>query len=142
MSVETPTREPTAARRVGYAIAAAINAALLFLLNGWPGWDAIPFLADGERVLPLINAATVVSVAANLVYLILPLRRLVAAGGVLTTGLGLAVLIRLWQVFPFDFGGNSGWTMAVRALLMIAIVGSVIAIPVQVVAVVRPPRRG
>lgn len=142
MSVETPTREPTAARRVGYAIAAAVNAVILFLVNGWPGWDALPFLTDGERVLPLINAALVVSVAANLIYLIVPARRLVAAGGVLTTGLGLAVLIRLWQVFPFDFGGSSGWTMAVRAVLMLAIVGSAIAIPVQIVAVVRPPRRG
>jgi len=140
MSVETPTRQPAAARRAGYAIAAAINAVLLFLLNGEPGWEAVPFLTDGHGVLPWINAALAVGVAANLIYLIRPTRRVVAAGGLLTTGLGLVVLVRLWQVFPFDFGDNSGWDMAVRALLMVAIVGSVIAVPAQIVSLARPAR--
>jgi hypothetical protein len=142
MSVETPTREPTAARRAGYAIGAAINAVLLYLINGRPGWDAVPFLTDAERVLPWINAALVVAVAANLIYLILPLRRLIAAGGLVTTGIGVVVLVRLWQVFPFDFGGESGWTTAVRAVLMLSIVGSIIAMPVQIFSLARPSRRG
>jgi len=142
MSAETPTRQPVAARRTGYAIAVAINVVLLFLLNGRPGWNAVPFLTDGSGVLPWINAALGAAVAVNLIYLFRSTRRVVAAGGLLTTGLGLVVLVRLWQVFPFDFGGDSGWSMAVRALLMLAAVGSVIAIPVQIVALVRPARRG
>jgi hypothetical protein len=142
MSVEIPTREPTAARRVRYAIAAAVNAVLLYLINGWPGWDVVPFLTDADRVLPWIDASLVVGVAANLIYLLRPTSRVVAAGGVVTTGLGLVVLIRLWQVFPFDFGSSSGWTMPVRAVLMLAIIGSGFAVPVQIVSLARPARRG
>jgi hypothetical protein len=142
MSVETPARQSTAARRAGYAIAAAINGVMLYLVNGRPGWDAIPFLTDVDRVLPWINAALVMATAANLIYLIVPGRRFVAAGGLVTTGLGVAVLIRLWQVFPFDFGRDAGWTMVVRAVLLLAIVGSVIALPVPIFSVARPSRHG
>jgi hypothetical protein len=38
------------------------------------------------------------------------MRRLVAAGGVVTTVLGLAVLVRLWQVFPFECPEVCRWS--------------------------------
>jgi hypothetical protein len=35
-----------------------------------------------------------------------------------TTGIGLAVLMRIWQVFPFDLAGWSvDWSWLVRLLL-------------------------
>jgi hypothetical protein len=41
----------------------------------------------------------------------------------------LAVLVRVWQVFPFDFGGSSvDWPMIVRTALVFAIVGTVIGV--------------
>jgi hypothetical protein len=43
--------------------------------------------------------------------------------------------IRIWQVFPFDL--SYGWSTAVRALLVIAIAGSCIALVVQIVALAR-----
>jgi hypothetical protein len=56
-------------------------------------------------------------------------------GDLVTTGIGLVTAIRIWQVFPFDL--SSGWSMAVRALLIVAIAGSCIALVIQVVSLGR-----
>jgi hypothetical protein len=39
-------RPSAAARRAGYLIGIAVSAALLFVLNGQPGWQALPFLTS------------------------------------------------------------------------------------------------
>ena len=45
MSTRTESAAPSrVGRRVGYAIGALVNVALLVALNVWPGWDAVPFL--------------------------------------------------------------------------------------------------
>ena len=137
MSVSTEDRK-RAARRAGYLIAVAVNAVLLYLINGRPGWDVLPFLtADMAKALPLINLSLVAGIAVNLVCLIRDPRRLVAAGGVVTTGVGLAAVVRLWQVFPFDFAAGSAWETIARILLLLGIAGSVIGLVVQLVALVR-----
>ena len=56
-------------------------------------------------------------------------------GDLVTTGIGLVTAIRIWQVFPFDL--SSGWSTAVRALLVIAIAGSCVALVVQIVSLAR-----
>jgi len=43
--------------------------------------------------------------------------------------------IRIWQVFPFAL--SSGWSIAVHALLVVAIAGSCIALVVQIVSLAR-----
>lgn len=46
----------------------------------------------------------------------------------ITTGVGVAAAIRIWQVFPFDFSDYStNWSWLVRTLLLIAIVGGTIS---------------
>lgn len=42
----TPSRQrpAVAARRFGYVVAVLVNLALLYAVNAWPGWDALPFL--------------------------------------------------------------------------------------------------
>ncbi len=117
------------ASRVGHAVAAAINLVILYLVNVRPGWDAVPFLtADTTLVLGIVNLSLWVSVAAELSYVVtrsVPWR---ALGDAVTTGVGLAALVRIWQVFPFDLG--SGWELAVRVLLVVAVVGSLIGVAV------------
>ena len=130
-------RRPSAgARRAGYGIAILFGAALLVILNGSPGWQAIPFLTSGtSQVLWLVNLSLAAGIAANLVYLAYDPPWLKSLGDLATTGIGLAAAIRIWQVFPFDL--SSGWSTAVRALLVIVIAGSCIALVVQVVALAR-----
>ena len=46
-------------------------------------------------------------------------------------------MIRVWQVFPFDFGASSTLPVVARWLLGLVIAGTVVALIVQVVVVVR-----
>ena len=66
MTTTEAKRPSTASRRAGYAVAVAINAAMLWLIHVWPGWDALPFLtADFEAVLWLVDVSLVVTIVVN-----------------------------------------------------------------------------
>lgn len=137
MALTDPAHRPsTGARRAGYCIAIAFSAALLFILNARPGWQAVPFLtSDTNQVLWLVNLSLAVGIAANAVYLAYDRPWLKSLGDLVTTGIGLATAIRIWQVFPFAL--SSGWSIAVRVLLAVAIAGSCIALVVQIVSLAR-----
>ena len=125
-------RKPVGSRRVGYVVAVLINAAMLYAINQWPGWQDVPFLtADTELVLGIVNASIVVNLVANLVYLARDPRWLKALGDVVTTAVGLAAMVRIWKVFPLDVSDR--WELLVRALLVVGIVGSAIGIVVAIV---------
>lgn len=131
MTQTVTSERPTAAvRRLGYVVDALINVALLGLANIWPGWAAVPFLtAETLLVIGAVNAAIASNVVADVVYLISDPPWLRALGGMVTTTIGLLALVRIWQVFPFDFSGSSiDWSLVVRVVLIVAIVGSIIAI--------------
>ena len=142
---QTPTRprssRPTpAARRAGYVVAVVVNAAMLYLINRWPGWEAVPFLTDATvLVIGLVNASLVVGVVANLVYLVADPPRLRSLGDLVTTSVGLAAIVRIWQVFPFDVTGTP-WEAVLRVLLALAAFGSGVGIIVALVGVVRGRR--
>ena len=137
-------RGSVAARRVGYVIAALCGATLLYLVNAWPGWQAAPFLTGETRqVLGLVNLSLAVGLVANLVYVLHDGPRLKTLGDLLTTGVGLLVLVRIWQVFPFDFGSwSTDWSWLVRVMLGLGIAGSAIAIVVQFISLLRELARG
>ena len=119
-----------AARRAGYGIGALVNVGLLYIVNIWPGWEVVPFLtAETASVLVLVNLSIISNLAANAVYLVNDAAWLKALGTILTTTIGMITLVRIWQVFPFDFGSSSfNWELLTRIILIIGIVGSDIAI--------------
>lgn len=50
-----------------------------------------------------------------------------SADDVITQGVGFVAVVRLWQVFPFDFGaGPDAWTTVTRVVL-VGIIGTAIA---------------
>ena len=125
-------RKPVGTRRFGYVVAVLVNAAMLYAVNRWPGWQEVPFLtADTELVLGLVNATIVVNLVANVVYLVRDPRWLTALGDLVTTAVGLAALVRIWKVFPLDVSDR--WELLVRTLLVVGIVGSAIGIVVAIV---------
>jgi hypothetical protein len=130
-------RRPSAgARRAGYGLAVVFSAAMLVVLNAAPGWQAIPFLtSDTAQVLGLVNLSIAAGIAANLTYLFYDPPWLKSLGELVTTGIGLAAAIRIWQVFPFDV--SSGWSAAVQTLLVVCIAGSCIALLAQIIALAR-----
>jgi len=136
--VKRARRPSTATRRTGYVFALLVNAALLYAVNVWPGWDVLPFLTDGfTQVLGLVNASIVLSLLANVVYLARDTRAVKALGDIVTTGVAIAIGVRMWQVFPFDFGeATFDWELVVRILLVVGIVGMAIAIVVNIVSLV------
>lgn len=79
-----------------------------------------------------------VSLAANVAYLVHDPPWLKALGDLLTTAVGFVALLRIWQVFPFDFGETTfDWTLVVRIVLVVAIVGSAVGIVAAFVAYVK-----
>ena len=135
-SADRADRPPAGARRAGYGVAIGFSAALLFVLNGWPGWQAVPFLTSStDQVLWLVNLSLAAGIAANIVYLAYDPPWVKSLGDLATTGIGLVTAIRVWQVFPFAV--SSGWSIAVRTLLVVTIAGSCIALVVQIVSLAR-----
>jgi hypothetical protein len=139
MTITAPAHRPSvAARRVGYVIAIAINAALLFVVNIEPGWQVLPFLTDSTtEVLGLVNLSFAAGLVVNAAYFVHDAAWLKSLGDLITAGVGLAVAIRMWQVFPFEFHGSFDWALLVRILLVLTMVGTSIAIVVQVISLVR-----
>jgi hypothetical protein len=132
-------RPSVASRKAGYAIGAAVNALLLGVVNQWPGWDAVPFLTRGTTlVLGWVNASIVVALVANIVYVVADPPRLKALGDGLQNVVGLAALVRLWQVFPFAFGqGGFDWDLLARWVIGVGMFGSSVGIVVALVRLVR-----
>lgn len=135
---QSPTTRPrpgVGARRFGYVISILVNGAFLYLLNVWPTWHAVPFLTpETAQVLPWINASAIAAIVANLVYLFADPVWLRALGDVVTTAFGLVALVQIWTVFPFEYGAATiPWSLLTQILIVIAIVGSAIAIVVQLV---------
>jgi hypothetical protein len=139
MTVNAPARRPAvAARRAGYVVAVALTAAFWFLLNVSPGWQIVPFLTDdAARVITLVNLSLGVGIVANLVYLVYDPPWFKSLGDLVTTAVGLAVLVRLWQVFPFAFTGSFDWSLVAHVTLIVAIAGSIVGIVVNLVGFLR-----
>lgn len=134
-------RPSRAARRVGYLVAAAFDVLVLTVLLVSPGWEAASFLtADADRVVGLVAASVVVSLVANVVWVVADPPRLRALGEVVTSVLGVVVCARLLDVFPFTFDDGSHWPTVLRVLLWLGLVGSSIGVLTNLVALVRGPR--
>jgi hypothetical protein len=140
MSVSAaPTRSSIGSRRVGYTVAVLVNAAMLWAVNVWPGWESLPFLSEeAPLVMSSVNLAIVVSLVANVVYLVHDPAWLKAAGDLVTLGVGVLALVRIWQVFPFELSSSPmDWALVVRILLVVGIVGSGIGMLVALVSGMR-----
>lgn len=131
--------DKTVTTRGGNIGSVLVNAVLLWGINIWPGWKAVPFLtADMERVLGMINASLTAGIIANLIFVVIRNRGVMALGNLAVLGIGLAATLRMLEVFPFDFGDSwSGWPVVVRVLLVLGIVGSIVGMVVEIVAMFR-----
>lgn len=125
-----------------YVGGAVVNVILLVLVNGWPGWEVVPFLTNRTPlVLGLVNASLVTGIVVNVVLSVWHPPRLKAFGDLAIGAVGIAALVRIWQVFPFDLQG-SAWETVVRVLLVVGLVGSGIAMLVALVRLVRGAPNG
>ncbi len=139
MAVPTRSRP---ARRAGYLLSVLVDAAMLYLLNVRPGWQSVPVLtADTSQVIGVVNLAVAAGLVANLVYVVRDEPWFKGLGDVLTLMVGLVAAVRVWQVFPFDLSSSPAWTLVVRVLLAVAVLGSAVGIVAALVTVVEDRRR-
>ena len=131
--------QATAATSAGHVTAVVVNAAMLWAIHMWPGWQTVPFLTpDTSRVLSVVTLVLVATMLAHLVFLVVPSRMVNALGNLAVLAIGVPAMVQLWEVFPFDFSGTwSGWPVVVRTLLVLGIVGQVIGFIVGLVALFR-----
>ncbi|GAB2770711.1 hypothetical protein ACXR8F_20595 [Terrabacter sp. AAH1] len=139
--LDEPQQRPgRAARSGGYGGGVLVNVVMLVLVNAWPGWEAVPFLTDRTpEVLGIVNASLVVAAVANLLLAAADPPRFKALTDLAITGVGIAAIVRIWQVFPFDVLGTP-WETVIRVLGVVALVGSGIAILSAAVRLVRGGR--
>lgn len=136
---EQKRRPSPAARRLGYLAAIAINVLLIFAINEWPGWREVSFLTDETTsVIPLVNAALVISVVINAIYLVADPRWLRALGEAVNAAVSFVVILVVFTVWPFDFSAWSfDWTMLVQIMGVIGLVGSLVAVITNLVTFTR-----
>jgi hypothetical protein len=129
-------RPNLAVRKFGYLIAITLNAVFFYLINVEPGWQVLPFLTpETPQVLALLNFSVIAAIVINTAYLLYDAPWCRALGDFLLAVVGLAVLERIWRVFPFTF---TGWpVLLIRTVLVVAIVGTVVAMIVNIVQLVR-----
>ena len=96
------------ARRSGYVVAIAVNVLMLYVVNNLLAWDILPFLTDDfGRVLWLIDISLLATIMVNLVYVAYDQAWFRSLGQIGLNLISLAVAIRMYQVFPFDFSGST-----------------------------------
>jgi hypothetical protein len=135
-----PKKRPSrGARGFGYAVAIVINVLLIFAINEWPGWEEVSFLTDETaRVIPLVNAALVISIVANAIYLIADPRWLRALGEAINAAVAFVVIVVVFSVWPFDFSSWSfDWTMLVQIMGVVGLVGSLVSVVTNLVTFTR-----
>ena len=126
----------TGAHRVGHVVAVLVNLLILYLVNVRPGWDAVPFLTpETTQVLPWVNASLWVTVVAESLYVAWDTGWFRALGDIVTTSVGLAAIVKVWDVFPLDV--SSGWEVAARVVLLLAAFGSLVGIGVALARLIR-----
>lgn len=146
MTTAAGVRKPppsATARRSGYVGTVVFDALFLLALNTWPGWDVLPFLtSDMDQVIGLMNLSIVVHLVANAIYVVWDPRWLRSIGEIVTSGIGVLVVARLWQVFPFDTADDwSGWGLVAHLVLVLGIAGSAIGVVSGAVHLVQSCRR-
>jgi hypothetical protein len=125
---EPQARPGRTARSGTYGGGIVVNVVMLVLINAWPGWEAVPFLTDrAPEVLGIVNASLVVAIVVNVLLSAADPPRFKALTDLAITGVGIAAIVQIWQVFPFEVLGTT-WETVIRVLLVVALVGSGIAI--------------
>ena len=132
------TKTAKSARRIGYVIAIAINAALLVVVNNLLEWGWISWLTDDfEKVLPLLNLSLVATMVVNAVYLIYDASWFKSVCELGLLAITMAVLARTYIVFPFDFSAYAGsWETLTRLVIVLGMIGVGIAMVVHLVKLI------
>jgi hypothetical protein len=125
-------------RLADYIVAVIFNIAFLVIVNKVPDWN-IPFITDSfPSILWAVNASVAVSIAGNFILIFFHPRFLHYLFNAVFSVFGILATSVILSVFPFEFRDLVGeWlNILVRIALIVGIVGSAIAVVVNVVKAV------
>jgi hypothetical protein len=123
--------------RAGYVATAVVDAVLIWVFHNLLDWGWPPFLTeDLESLLPLITVSLAATIVVNLVWIAYDPGWFKSLTQIGLNAISLAVAVRTWQVFPFDFSPYEfDWGTVARVVLIVAIVGIIAATVVDLVKV-------
>jgi hypothetical protein len=124
------SKSPPTGKRFGYALAALINGALVYVVHNLLAWDVAPFLTDEfERVVPIITVSLVATAVFNVIYVVSDPVWFKSLTQIAVLGISIAATARMYRVFPFDFSAyDFDWATLAKVVMIIAIVGAGLAI--------------
>ena len=106
-------------------------------------WDRYPFFTDDvSRWLPVLTSALIVAIIGNIALIFVEVRALRQVIRIIMDGFGLAAIVSLLSIFPFDFyvipgaAAASATQNGVFALLVVLTVIFCIAILVRVIKLI------
>jgi len=119
-----------------YGINILLNTAFLVVANNILSWGVLPWLTqDFQTVLLLLNISLIAAIVVNIIFLAYNARWFVVLGHLFLGITSLVVLVRLFQVFPFDFSAYDApnWEVLLRIGIIVGIVGLGISLIVEAV---------
>ncbi|HLF42673.1 MAG TPA: hypothetical protein VJA46_03980 [Acidimicrobiia bacterium] len=125
--------------KFGYVVAILVNAAMLVIANNFLDWGWLPFLTDDfGRILWLLDISFLAAILVNSIYLGYDPAWFKSMCQIGLSGISMAVAIRTYQVFPFDFARYQfDWGPVTRFVLVLVMVGVGFAIITEVVKLAR-----
>ncbi len=142
-TAETDATRPTArrsrsARRVGYALTAGVNLIAWWITLNLLDWGWPSFLTGAfEDLSALIGFSLAATAVMNLTWMAHDPPRFKHTAQIALNVVSMAVTIRTWQVFPFDFSTFSyDWTVVVRLAIGASMLGLIVASVSELVKVV------
>ncbi len=80
----------------------------------------------------ILSLSLGISVVVNLAFAVYDTAWFKSVGQIVMSVIGFAAAVRLWQVFPFDFSAYEfDWELVARGVLVVAMVGVVISVLVE-----------
>jgi uncharacterized protein (DUF486 family) len=137
--MSAPPRARSSGRSGAYVATIVVDIVLIYVVSNLLEWNWLPFLtSDFSKVVTLIVVSLGVAIFLNVVYLLYHRYWFKALGQTVLGLINIAVTLRLYRVFPFDFSPYPfDWATVLRVLLIMALVGAGIGIVVELARLVR-----
>ncbi|HET7846185.1 MAG TPA: hypothetical protein VFL72_01755 [Acidimicrobiia bacterium] len=125
--------------RFGYVVAIVINAVMLVVVNNILEWGWAPFLTDDfAELVWILDLSFLGTIVVNAIYLGYDPPWFKSASQIVLSFISMAVAIRTFQVFPFDFSGYQfNWEPLARFVIVLTMVAVGISIVVETAKLVR-----
>lgn len=123
-------RIPKKYRILGHLLLVIIFALIMYVFNNMIRWEAQVVTTDWSKVLSILNISLGLTILAHLFFIFYDPKKLQSAVQIIIDVVGLAVLYRMFTVYPFKFELffeqawlNSGFKIILPFLIAATLIG-------------------